>query len=129
MWAMGTGGRQWKTDKKTAGRYRWDYHDNTPPLPAFPLHPPSSTCDYLLQHLSLFFKKDFIYLFLEGKGRRKRRRETLVGCLLLSPTGDPARNPGMCPDGESNQQSFSPKASAQFTELYLPGLYCILIIK
>ena len=31
---------------------------------------------------SLFFKKDFIYSFLErGKGK-KRRRETLIGCLL-----------------------------------------------
>ena len=54
-----------------------------------------------------FLKKYFIYLFLEGKGGRKRRRETSVcGCLSRVPSWVLARNPGMCPDWELNWQTF-----------------------
>ena len=53
--------------------------------------------------LSLFFK-DFIYLFLDrGEGREKEGEKHL--CVVTShapPTGGLARNPGMCPDWESN---------------------------
>ena len=38
------------------------------------------------------------------------------------PTGDLAHNPGMCPDGELNQQPFGSQAGTQSTELYQPGL-------
>ena len=50
----------------------------------------------------VFFFKGFIYIFLrEGKGGRKRGRETsMYGCLLRAPTGDMACNPGMCPRQE-----------------------------
>ena len=37
------------------------------------------------------------------------------------PAGDLACNPGMCPDWESNQQSFGLQAGTQSTELYQPG--------
>ena len=46
----------------------------------------------------------FIYLltyllFREGKGGRKKGRETsMCGCLSSAPTGDLACNPGMCPN-------------------------------
>ena len=44
-------------------------------------------------------------------------------CAYLSsaPYGDPAHNPGTCPDWELNQRLFGPKASAQSTDLHQPG--------
>ena len=38
------------------------------------------------------------------------------------PTGDPACNPGMCPNWELNQLPFSLQASTQSTEPHHPGL-------
>ena len=35
-----------------------------------------------------------------------------------SPTGDPAHNPGMCPDWELNWQPFGSQAHTQSTELH-----------
>ena len=56
----------------------------------------------------LVLKKDFMYLFLErGEGREKEgERNINVVAFHVAPTGDPACNPGMCPDWESNQQPF-----------------------
>ena len=45
----------------------------------------------------------------------------MCGCLLSTPTGDLAHNPGMCPDWELNQQLFDPQASAKSTESHQPG--------
>ena len=57
-----------------------------------------------------FFFKDFIYfIFREGKGGRKRKREKyhcVVASLTWLPWGDLARNPGMGPDWESNRRPF-----------------------
>ena len=53
----------------------------------------------------LFFKKDFIYSFLE-KGREGEREEEKHHCVVASqmpPTGDLACNSGVCPDWESNR--------------------------
>ena len=45
----------------------------------------------------------FIYFQSKGKGGRKRGRETSkYGCLLHTPKGDLAGNPGMGPDWELN---------------------------
>ena len=46
-----------------------------------------------------------MYLFLERReGKEKERERNINVWLLLMPsTGDLARNPGMCPDWESNQ--------------------------
>ena len=46
----------------------------------------------------------FIFLFLERlEGREKERERNInVWLPLMSPTGDPTRNPGTCPDWESN---------------------------
>ena len=41
----------------------------------------------------------------------------------MLPTGDPAHNPGVCPDWESNQQPFGLQAGAQSTELQQPWLF------
>ena len=46
--------------------------------------------------LGFFLKQFYLLIFREGKGGRKRWRETsMCGCLLF-PTGDPACSPGMC---------------------------------
>ena len=37
------------------------------------------------------------------------------------PTGDLARNPGLCPEWESNQRPFGLQASTQSTEQHQPG--------
>ena len=46
-------------------------------------------------------------------------------CVVASrmpPTGDPACNPGISRDGESNCRPFGLQASAQSTEPYQPGV-------
>ena len=54
-------------------------------------------------------------------------RNINVWLLLTCPlTGDPACNPGMCPDWESNQRPFGSQAGTQSTEPHQPGLNCIL---
>ena len=55
--------------------------------------------------LYLFFKKYFIYLFLEhGEGREKERERetTMCGCLLRAPHWGPGLQPRHVPDWESN---------------------------
>ena len=44
---------------------------------------------FLLRKVSLSFFKDFIYFQREGKGGRKKGRETLVSCLLHTPSWGP----------------------------------------
>ena len=70
----------------------------------------------------LFFKR--FYLFLErGKdGERKGEKHQCVGAPHTPPTGDLARNPGTCPDWESNWRSFGSQAGTQSTEPHQPGL-------
>ena len=58
-------------------------------------------------------------------GRVGEREEEKHHCVVVShvpPTGDPAHNPGMCPDWESNQRPFSSQAGTQSTEPHQPGL-------
>ena len=52
----------------------------------------------------------------------------MCGCSCVPPTGDLARNPGMCPDLELNQRPFDSQASTQSTELHQPGPMCILSV-
>ena len=51
--------------------------------------------------LFLFFT-EFIYLFLEREGEREGEKHKCVVVSGAPPTGDLARNSGMCPDWESN---------------------------
>ena len=76
-----------------------------------------------------FFKKDFIYLFLErGEGREKEREKNIIvqekHSLVAShtpPNGDLAHNLGMCPHWEKNQPPFGSQARVQSTEPHQPG--------
>ena len=75
------------------------------------------------------FKKDFIYLlFLErGEGKKKERERNIsVWLPLTPPAGDLAHNPGMCPDRESNQSTFSLQVGTQSIEPHQPGQLLIL---
>ena len=77
----------------------------------------------------LFFKKYFIYLFLEREreGEREGNKHQCVVASLAPPTGDLAHNTGMCPDWELNQQPLDSQSNAQSTEPHQPGL-CLPII-
>ena len=55
-----------------------------------------------LKYFILLFFKDFIYLFSEGKGGKEGGKHQCVVASHAPPTGDLARNPGMCPDWKSN---------------------------
>ena len=62
-----------------------------------------------------------IYLFIFRERRREGEKHQSVASRT-PPTGHLARNPGMCPDRESNRQPFGSQASAQSTEPHNPGL-------
>ena len=81
------------------------------------------------QEIFPFLKKIlFIYFWREGKGDRKRGRETSVcGCLSVLPTGYLACNLGICPDQESNKWPFGLQAVTQSTEPHQPGLFPLFL--
>ena len=56
-------------------------------------------------------------------GRRKRGKHPFVVASHEPPTGDLTRNPGMCPDWESNGRPFGSQSGAQSTEPPKPGLF------
>ena len=76
-------------------------------------------------HLKLIFK--IFYLFIFREGERKRDKHQCVVASHAPPTGDLARNPGMCPDWESNQQPLASQAGTQPTEPHQPGLKLIFL--
>ena len=58
-------------------------------------------------------------------GREREREGEKHQCVVASrapTTGDPACNPGICPDWESNLEPFGSQADAQSTEPHQPGL-------
>ena len=57
------------------------------------------------------------------EGEKEGEKHQCVAASHMLPTGDLARNPGMCPDWESNQQPFGSQASVQSTEPHQPGLF------
>ena len=77
-------------------------------------------------NVTLLFKK-ILFLFRERgrEGGRERKKHQCVLPSLAPPPGDPARNPGMCPDQEFNLQPFGLQAGTQSTEPYQPGLEVI----
>ena len=80
--------------------------------------------------LSLSFLKRLYLFILRQRGRVGEREGEKPQCVVAShtpPTGDPAYNPGMCPDWESNRRPFSSQAGVQSTELHQPGLRSCLL--
>ena len=77
-------------------------------------------CHLFFVFFSLYFlnfKRFYLFIFKEGKGRKKRGRETsMCGCLSYIPSGDLVCNPGMHPDWELNWRPFGLQARAKYTE-------------
>ena len=76
------------------------------------------------------FLKFCSFIFRE-RGREGEREEEKHHCVVAShapPIGDPVRNPGMCPDWESNQRPFGLQAGTPSTEPHQPGL-CPLLLR
>ena len=75
-------------------------------------------------YLFYFLKTDFIYLFWErgSEGEREGEEHPCVVASREPPTGDLARNPGVCPDWESNWQPFGLQAATQSEVAYLSDL-------
>ena len=58
---------------------------------------------------------------------RKTGKHQCVVAAHTPPTGDPACNPGMCPDWELNRWPFGSQDGTQSTEPHQPGPdYCFL---
>ena len=66
---------------------------------------------YFFIFIYLFFK-DFVYFF----SKREEEKHQCVVASHMPPTGDLARNPGMCPDWESNWRPFGSQAGTHSTE-------------
>ena len=70
------------------------------------------------------FFKGFYYLFLEGtREETEGEKYQRVVASDTHPHWDLARNPGTCPDWESNCRPFGLQAGAQSTEPHQPGNY------
>ena len=70
-----------------------------------------------------FLFKRFLFILRE-RGREGEREGEKHQCVVVShvpPSGDLARNPGMCPDWESNQQHFGLQACILPTEPHQRG--------
>ena len=84
-----------------------------------------------------FKKKYFIYLFLERREGREKKRERNINvwekhqmvASTLHPNQGPACNPGMCPAQELNHWPFALWNGAQPTELHWSGPFPFCKIK
>ena len=56
------------------------------------------------------------------EGDREGEKHQCVAATHVPPTGDLARNPGMCPDWELNWRHFGSQAATQSTKPHQPGL-------
>ena len=62
-------------------------------------------CSSAWQFSGFFKKRFYLFIFREGReGEREGEKHQCVVASHMSPTGDLARNPGMCPDWESNRR-------------------------
>ena len=74
--------------------------------------------------MEYIFLSFYLFIFRERgrEGEREGEKHQRVAASHVPPSGDLARNPGMCPDWESNWQPPGLQAGAQSTELHQPGL-------
>ena len=71
-----------------------------------------------------FFKKKILFIHFRERGREREREREKHQCVVASnepPTGHVAHNLAMCPDWESNLQTFDMQACAQSAELHQTG--------
>ena len=78
----------------------------------------------LFSHFLFFFLRFYLFIFGQRgrEGEREGEKHQYVVAYFVPPTGDLARNPGMCPDWESNQRPFGLQAGTQSTEPHQQGL-------
>ena len=71
-----------------------------------------------------FFGKEFIYLSLEGEGRKNNNvwEKYQLATLRMCPDRDLAGKPGTCPDQESNQWPLGVWDNAQLIGPHQSGL-------
>ena len=71
-----------------------------------------------------FFLRFYFFIFRERgrEGEREGEEHQCVVAFCTSSIGDPAHNPGMCPDLELNRQPFGSQAGTQSAEPHQPGL-------
>ena len=68
-----------------------------------------------------FFVRFYLFTFRERGREGEKHRCVRDQLSLMPPSGDLARNPGMCPDWESNQRPVSVQAGTQSIEPHQPG--------
>ena len=69
------------------------------------MHTKTVGVHYTQQNM-LFFKILFIFRERGRKGEREGEKQQCIVASHMAFTGDLARNPGMCPDWESNRRPF-----------------------
>ena len=86
--------------------------------PVFLSSPKDMLIDFIL------FLKNISFIFRErGKeGQREGEKHQCGVASHVPPTGNLARNSGMCPDWESNWRPFALQSGAQSIEPHQPGL-------
>ena len=79
--------------------------------------------------LLLFLLRFYLFIFREREREEEREGEKhqCVVVFHAPPSGDLARNPGMCPDWESNQRPFGSQAGTQSTKPHQPGLLLLFL--
>ena len=77
----------------------------------------------LMDHMVTFFFLFYLFIFgeREREGEREGEKNQCVVASCAPPTGDPAHNPGVCPEWESNQGPFGLQARTQSPEPHQPG--------
>ena len=68
----------------------------------------------------MFLKALFIFRESGREGGREGDKHQCAVASHVPPAGDLARNPGMCPDWESNWRPFGSQAGTQSTEPHQP---------
>ena len=60
-------------------------------------------CHFVVPSCDLFLKRFYLFLERVREGERVGEKHQCVVASWVPPAGDLARNPGVCPDRESNQ--------------------------
>ena len=68
---------------------------------------------------SFLFLRFYLFIFRQRGKVGERGKHQCVVASHMPPTGDLARNPGMCPDWELNRWPFVSQAGAQSTEPHM----------
>ena len=83
---------------------------------------------FYLSHSGLDFNfKDYLFIYSSRKGKGGRKIK-LIGCLCVPPTWDQVRNPGMCPDLESNSKLLVSRMMPNLLSHTSQGQDCVFLL-